>query len=183
MGDRNNGYQFLDTLHYMKAPLEEMINTYANRKQKDGNWDTSEEELSVFKLKNSALPIIYKELTPEEIQQIKIEKGEMFYLDFSYNTFNLPNLPDKPLWYDTLRKEGITDEEFERQKEIWKLFKCRTRLDFIVVYAIDDVLHLADVWLGYVELLMEKFHLDLGRFVSLPNFAFIALLLYMYPRK
>ena len=172
----------MDTLHYMKASLEEMINTYANRKQnEDGTWDKSQEKLENFKLKNSALPIIYSDLTPEEISQIKIEKGEMFYLDFAYDTFSLPYLPLEPIWYDPLREEGITHKEFEEQQEIFKLFHCQNRLDFIVVYAIDDVLHLADVWRGYVELLLEKFHLDLGKFVSLPSFSYTALMLHMYP--
>ena len=31
--------------------------------------------------------------------------------------------------------------------------------------------------------MLEKFHLDLGNFVSLPSFAFCALLLYMFPKS
>ena len=106
----------------------------------------------------------------------------MFYLDFTYDTFSLPYLPLEPIWYDPLREEGINHKEFEEQQEIFKLFHCRNRLDFIVVYAIDDVLHLADIWRGYVELLLEKFHLDLGKFVSLPSFSYSALMLHMYPQ-
>ena len=104
-------------------------------------------------------------------------------MDFSYDTFILPDLPAEPIWYDPLREEGITHEEFLEQHNIFKQFHCKTRLDFIVVYDIDDVLHLADVWRGYVELLLEKFHLDIGKFVSLPYFALRALLLYMFPKS
>ena len=44
---------FLDTLHFMKASLDEMINTYANRTQKeDGYWDNKDERLHNFVLKN-----------------------------------------------------------------------------------------------------------------------------------
>jgi hypothetical protein len=87
----------------MKASLEEQINTFANRTQKDGVWDKYEEKLENFKLKNSALPIIYSYMTEEERAQIKIEKGEMFYMDFSFDTFLLPDLPAEPIWYDPLK--------------------------------------------------------------------------------
>jgi hypothetical protein len=44
------GYNLLDTLHYMKASLEEMIDTYANRKQNDdGKWDKSKDKLTNLK--------------------------------------------------------------------------------------------------------------------------------------
>ena len=39
------------------------------------------------------------------------------------------------------------------------------------------------MWRGYVELLLEKFHLDIGKFVSLPYFAFCAILLYTFPKS
>ena len=122
-------------------------------------------------------------MTEEEISLINIEKGEMFYMDFSYDAFILPDLHAEPIWCDPLREEGITHEEFLEQHKIFKLFHCKTILDFIVVYAIDDVLHLADVWRGYVELLLEKFYLDIGKFVSLPYFALCALLPYMFPNS
>ena len=122
-------------------------------------------------------------MTEEERAQIKIEKGEMFYMDFSYDTFLLPDLPNEAIWYDPLREEGITHEEFLEQQNIIKQFQCKSRLDFIVIYDIDDVLHLADVWKGYVDLLLEKFHLDIGKFVSLPSFAFCAFLLHMFPKS
>ena len=80
-------------------------------------------------------------MTEEERAHIKIEKGEMFYMDFSYDTFLLPDLPAEPIWYDPLREEGINHEEFLEQHHIFKHFHCKTRLDFIVVYDIDDVLH------------------------------------------
>ena len=179
-----NNFNFLDTLHYMKAPLEEMINTYANRKENDdGSWDCKDEKLENFVLKKQALPIIYSDLTLEEISQIKIEKERMFYQDFSYDTFQLPDLPDIPAWYDPLKEKGITEEELKEEKRKFRFFHFRKRVEHIIKYAIDDVLHLADVWLGYVNLLLEKFHLDIGNFVSLPNFAWNALFLYLYPKS
>ena len=94
-----------------------MINTYGNRSQnEDGTYDKSKEKLENFKLNNSALPIIYSDLTPEERAHIKIEKGEMFYMDFAHDTFSLPYLPLEPIWYDPLREEGITHKEFEQQQ-------------------------------------------------------------------
>ena len=68
------------------------------------------------KMKNSDIPIIYSDLTPEERAHIKIEKGEMLYLDFAYDTLSLPHLPLEPIWYDPLREEGITHKEFEEQQ-------------------------------------------------------------------
>ena len=85
-------------------------------------------------------------------------------------------------WYDTLREKGIIEKDLPEANDYFKFLHCRTILDYIVAYAIDDVLHLADVWLGYVNLLLDKFHLDLGNFVSLPAFAEDALLLFMYPK-
>ena len=59
----------------MKASLEEQINNFANRTEKDGVWDKSEEKLENFKLKNSVLPIIYSYMAEQERAHIKIEEG------------------------------------------------------------------------------------------------------------
>ena len=57
------------------------------------------------------------------------------------------------------------DKEFERQKQIWKLSNVEIVLTSLLSMLFDDVLHLADVWLGYVELLTfsskKMFHSNL----------------------
>ena len=74
---------FLDTLHYMKASLDEMTNTYMNRTQnEDGSWNITEEKPENFVLKKAALPVIYQDLKQEEIDNIKIQKTLMFYQNF-----------------------------------------------------------------------------------------------------
>ena len=51
------------------------------------------------------------------------------------------------------------------------LFECQTLNDFGRVYIWCDVFHLADVWTHYNDFSVKQFHLDLGRFVTLPNVA------------
>ena len=46
----------------------------------------------------------------------------MFYMDFSYDTFLFPDLPAEPIWYDPLREEGITHEEFLEQQKFLNSF-------------------------------------------------------------
>jgi hypothetical protein len=69
----------MDKPEKIEKEMEEVINTYANRKQNDdGTWEQRKEKLDNFKLKNSALPIIYSDLTPEEEHIFRLRKVKFY---------------------------------------------------------------------------------------------------------
>ena len=67
------------------------------------------------------------------------------YID-SFERFNESKLPKKEKYYSILKKEAITDEEYEFGKKVWQIFKL---MDLGVLPDLDmntDVIILADVF-------------------------------------
>ena len=74
-------FNFIDSLNFFThTNLETLINFVANREEKskpDGTtyWDCSKEDLSVFKIKNEALKVLYPNI-PTSVFDITTKKGK-----------------------------------------------------------------------------------------------------------
>ena len=115
---------------------------------------------------------------PEENKrQLLLKKGvyPYEYMD-SFEKFGETKLPEKEKFYSSLSGKGITDEEYERAKQVWETFGCRNLGDYHNLYVATDTLLLADVFENFRKVCMDKYGLDPAHYYSAPGLSWDALL-------
>ena len=111
-------YIFIDSLKFFNSSLKNLINVVANRKEKDGIWDCSKEDLSVFKVKNEAFSLLYPNV---EDTTLTTRKGEIPYDYLSEETLKDTKLPPLECWKDSLYGEDLPQEELDYCQQVWDL--------------------------------------------------------------
>ena len=149
-------FTFLDTFAFMSTSLEKLAES----------------------LKNSGLHK-FERLRKEFPQNYALlaEKGVYFY-DYatSYSVLRETKLPPKEAFYNKLRQEHISDVDYKRAHEVFKATDCKTLEDYSRVYVKTDVAILCDVFENFRNLCMSYYGLDCCHYVSLPGFAWDAML-------
>ena len=79
------------------------------------------------------------------------------YMD-SLERFKENKLPPKEAFYSRLTGEGISNEDYERVKKVWKVFGMKTLQDYHDLYNVTDVLLLADVYENFRNICMENYN-------------------------
>ena len=97
------------------------------------------------------------------------------YID-SLERFKENKLPPKEAFYSRLVGEGISDEDYERAKKVWKVFGMKTLQDYHDLYNVTDVLLLADVFENFRNICMENYKLDPAHYFTAPGLAWDACL-------
>ena len=122
-------------------------------------------------------PIMEKLMPEENKRQLLLKKGvyPYEYMD-SFERFDETQLPEKEKFYSSLNDEGITDEEYERAKQVWETFGCRNLGDYHNLYVATDTLLLADVFENFRKVCQEKYGLDPAHYYSAPGLSWDALL-------
>lgn len=95
-----------------------------------------------------------------------------------FDCFNWQNLPEKKDFYSTMNKTGITDEDYEHAKRVFKDFECKNMGDYCDLYCRTDVLLLADIFKNYRKTCLNIYKLDPARYFTSPGLAWDALLLH-----
>ncbi|XP_066955706.1 uncharacterized protein [Macrobrachium rosenbergii] len=85
-------------------------------------------------------------------------------------------LPPHEAFYSSLKGEGISEEEYQRSREMWQLGECQTLRDYMEVYLKIDVGLLADVFLNWRQILLRQYGLDCAQYTTLPDYAYDAML-------
>ena len=63
-----------------------------------------------------------------------------------YERFDERRLPQKKTFYSQLKREHISDADYQHAQTVWEAFKCKTLGDYHDIYLRTDVLLLADVF-------------------------------------
>ena len=77
----------------------------------------------------------------------------------SLERFKENKLPPKEAFYSRLTGEGISNEDYERVKKVWKVFGMKTLQDYHDLYNVTDVLLLADVFENFRNICLDNFNL------------------------
>ena len=85
-------------------------------------------------------------------------------------------LPPKDEFFSKLVDSHISEEDYMHAKEVFKEFKCKSMLDYLLLYVRLDVALLGDVLFAFRNLMHRDFSLDPLWYISLPAFAFSAML-------
>ena len=94
----------------------------------------------------------------------------------SLEKLNNRNLPSKQEFYDNLNETHISDEDYERAKDVWKLFGCLSLGDYSDLYLKSDVLLLCDVFENFREICLDKYKLDPAQYYTAPGLSWDAML-------
>jgi hypothetical protein len=79
---------------------------------------------------------------------------------------SLPSIDD---FFDILTKSPLSEEDYNRAQEAWKVMGCLTFSDYMMNYLKMDVFQLADVFQAFRELALTQDGLDPVNFVSIPG--------------
>ena len=85
-------------------------------------------------------------------------------------------LPPQEAFYSNLSGEGITDEDYEHAKRVWKVFECETLKDYLELYNEVDVLLLTDVYENFRDICLANYGLDPAHYFTAPGLAWDACL-------
>ena len=113
----------------------------------------------------------------EKCLDLLTEKGVYPY-DYmnSFDIFNDEHLPSKEQFYSRLTEEDITNDDYNKAKQIWKHFDIKNMGEYHDLYLKTDVLLLTDVFENFRDMCLSYYGLDPVYYYTLPNFAFDAML-------
>ena len=138
---------------------------------------TSLESL-VQNLKSSGI-YKFKRLIEEYPEHCDIlsQKCEYFY-DYAkdFGVFSQTSLPPKECFYNKLKEEHITDQQYQHAQTVFKETGCQTLLDYMHLYVKTDTLLLCDVFESFRDLGLEYYGLDCCHYMSLPGFSWDSML-------
>lgn len=166
-------FKFVDSASFLQASLEKNTRMLLDSCQNEGDIRNH------FKL----MVEFYEEVYGFSMDEMKMlfAKGiyPYEYVD-SWEKLETTELP--PIECFTSKLGGgkrILQEEFQRAHEAWKLFNCKTLLDYTREYCILDVLLLACTFNRFRETSMDRntFGIDPAHFISAPSLTWHAMLL------
>ena len=115
----------------------------------------------------------------ETIEDNKLlnEKG-IFPYEYlaSFDVLSETQLPSIDGFYSSLKLESVTTEEYDHALRVFDHYKCKTIRDYLQLYLVTDVLHLADVFEEFRSTCMGYHELDPLWFYTSPSLAWNAIL-------
>ena len=99
----------------------------------------------VKNLEDSDFKYLSEKFCGKQLRLVK-EKGVYPYeYMVSFKKFNEDKLPDKNKFFSSLKNKCISDKEYNRAINVWKVFKMKTLGEYYNLYLKADVLLLVDV--------------------------------------
>ena len=128
-------------------------------------------------LKNEDFEIVRSWFEDEEMQELLLRKGvyPYEYMD-SWGRFNETELPLKEVFYGTLKKEHISDEDYAHAQRVWSKVKDKNMSLYHDLYLMMDTLLLTDVLMRYRRNGFKKYGLDRAHYLTTPGYSWDALL-------
>ena len=146
--------RFIDSFKFMSTSLESLVNNLPDDGFNNLEGCYKGEKLSLVKRKG-----VYPYEYMNSLERFKENK-----------------LPPKEAFYSRLTGEGISDEDYEHAKKVWKVFGMKTLQDYHDLYNVTDVLLLADVLENFRNVCMENYKLDPAHYFTAPGLAWDACL-------
>ena len=94
----------------------------------------------------------------------------------SYDRFNESSFPTQKDCYSQLNKEDISDNDYKHALNVYEQLNVKNMGQYHDIYLSTDVLLLADVFEAFRETATINYHLDPTHYVSLPGYAWDAML-------
>ena len=94
----------------------------------------------------------------------------------SFERFDQMELPTKDQFYSILNDQHITNDEYDRAKEVWKSFNIETMGEYHDLYLKSDVLLLADVFESFRKTCLQYYKLDPCHYFTSPGLSWDVML-------
>ena len=85
-------------------------------------------------------------------------------------------IPTKRHFYNKLKDEHISEENYNHFKHVWKVFKCKKFKDYHKMYLKVDTLLLEDIFENFRNTCMNTYQLDPVHYFTAPGLSFDSLL-------
>ena len=142
--------KILDSYQFMPESLQ---NLTENLKNGNHNFPITKQIFSQKNLTESDFDLLLqKQIYPYD------------YID-CFEKFEEPNLPKKNFFYNLLRFEEISNENYNHAKQIWNLFNLKNLGDFHDLYVLLDTSLLADVFQMFRKTILLRYGLDPCHFI------------------
>ena len=146
--------RFIDSFKFMSTSLESLVNN----------------------LPDDAFNILERYYKGEKLSLVKRKGFYPYEYMNSLKRFKENKIPPKEAFYSRLTGEGISDEDYEHVKKVWKVFGMKTLQDYHDLYNVTDVLLLADVFENFRNVCKENYKLDPAHYFTAPGLAWDACL-------
>ena len=171
---------------YISFSKEIVIGEYKNKKGEKVEVKHEIRFLDSFKFMASSLESLVGNLGLEKLIETRKEFGEKVKLisrkgiyPYDYmngiKKFSEKNLPAKEKFFSKLNDCGISDEDFDHAKRIWKEFGMKNLGEYHDLYLKSDVLLLADVFEEF-NVCLKNYSLDPAWYYTSPGLSWDALL-------
>ncbi|MES9881403.1 MAG: C2H2-type zinc finger protein [Sedimenticola sp.] len=150
--------RFIDSFQFLNSSLECLVNNLAV----DG--------IIAFRHLQSEFPV------PEHANML-LRKGiyPYDYID-TEEKFNEPHLPPREEFYSHLKRETVSETDYEHAHNVFETFRHKTLGDYHDLYLKSDVVLLCDVFEQFRNVCMEQYELDPCHFYSSPGLSWAACL-------
>lgn len=99
------------------------------------------------------------------------------YMD-SFLKYEENCLPPKECFYNSLKCEHITDEDYKHAEQIWQSLKLKSLGEYTDLYLKTDVLLLCDIFENFRDTCLRYYNLDPAYYTTAPSLSWDAMLLY-----
>ena len=158
-----NSYLFLDSLSFLNASLNELMNDLL--KNKTHNFSIID-QLQLYKKGD------------ETRKKMLLRKGVYCY-EYVTSIEKLKctkTIPHKKHFFSSLTNSNISDEDYAHAQKVFEEFKCKDMIDYTELYCCMDVGLLAEIVLQFRNLVFDNFGLDCCHYISTPQLAFDCML-------
>ena len=173
---------------YISFTKNTVTDSYTNRKGETKPIKHKIRFINSFKFMSASLDSLVNNLPDDAFnnleryykgEKLSLVKGKGFYpyeyMD-SLERFKESKLPPKEAFYSRLTGEGISNEDYERVKKVWRVFGMKTLQDYHDLYNVTDVLLLADVFENFRNICLDNYKLDPAHYFTAPGLAWDACL-------
>ena len=87
----------------------------------------------------------------------------------SFKRFKKDRLPDIDCFFNSLKDCCVSDKEYQRACNIWKVFGIKNLGEYHDLYLKTDVLLLCDVFEKFIDVCLKDYSLDLYHYYSSPG--------------
>ena len=109
--------------------------------------------------------------------ELLVKKGIYPYEYMSeWNKFKETKLPSKEAFYSKLNMVGVSSENYEHAKSVWKEFEIKNLGEYHDLYLKTDVILLANIFEAFREVCLKNYGLDPAHFYTAPGLAWKACL-------
>ena len=127
-------------------------------------------------LSNEDFKYLIKDFSNENLELIK-KKGVYPYEYFnSFQIFKESKVPDIDKFFSSLKDCGISEKEYQRACDVWKVFKIKNLGQYHDLYLKTGVLLLCDVSKKFISVCLKDYGLDLCYYFSSPGLSWDAML-------